>query len=314
MKNLKFAILGAGIISHRFVKGFRGVKGAKLFAVASRDLKKAEEYAEQYNIPLAYGSYEEMLEDPNIDVVYIATPPFLHFEQVMMCLKAGKHVICEKPFMQDSKEIETAFLYAKTHGLVLMEAMKAVFLPTTKKIKEWIEKGMIGTVRFMEASYCYRGEFEENHWVYQKELAGGGMYDVGVYAVAFLNEIANSPIRKHHRISQYNKQGSDDFTQIIVQYDNDIIASMRGAIGLKTDNIARIYGNLGKIEIPNFWKTNIAYCYEGENLVETYKIEQESEFTYQIQEIIDCIQEGQSESKIMSEEASLKIIRLIESD
>ena len=233
MKELKFAILGPGIISHRFVKGFRHTKGAVLYGVASRDFEKAKQYAQEYNIPCVYQDYGEMLADSEVDVVYIATPPFLHYEQVMMCLKAGKHVICEKPFMQYSNEIQAAFAYAKKNNLVLMEAMKVAFLPTTKKVESWIQSGQIGRLKYIEASYCYAGHFHDDHWVNQRELAGGGMYDVGVYAVAFINQIVKSPVKTHYRLSQYNKQGSDDFSLITVQYENGVIGSMRGAIGLK---------------------------------------------------------------------------------
>ena len=309
---LKFAILGPGIISHRFVKGFRFTKGATLYAVASRNLKKAEDYAKEYQIPKAYGSYSEMLEDQEIDVVYIATPPFLHYEQVMQCLKAGKHVICEKPFMRKVEEIEKAFAYAKKHNLVLMEAMKVAFLPTTKQAKKWIAEGRIGELRYIEASYCYNGKFPDSHWVYQKELGGGGMFDVGVYALAYANAIADAPIKTWHRLSQINEHGSDDFSQIIIAYENGVIASTRGAIGLKTENVANIYGTEGKIVVENFWKSNTATLFSEEGEEETFSIAQESEFTYQIQEIIDCILEEKEESEIMSAAASVAILRLIE--
>ena len=312
MGKLKFAILGPGIISHRFVKGFRFTAGAELYAVASRDLRKAEDYAKEYQIPKAYGSYVEMLEDKEIDVVYVATPPFLHFEHVMLCLKAGMHVICEKPFMSNVAEAKEAFAYAKKNKLVLMEAMKVVFLPTTKQAKKWIAEGRIGEIRYIEASYCYRGNFPDTHWVYQKELAGGGMFDVGVYALAYANAIANSPIKTWHRLSQENKHGSDDFTQILIQYENGVIASTRGAIGLKTDNVAKIYGTEGKIEVENFWKSSSATLFDDEGNAEVFSLNQESEFVYQIQEMIDCVSTGNNESEIMSEAASLAILQLIE--
>ena len=310
-KDLNFAILGPGKISHRFVKGFGFTTGAKLLAVASRDINKAVDYAKEYNIPKAYGSYQEMLQDNEIDAVYIATPPKFHYQQVMMCLEANKHVICEKPFLATKEELKHVFDYAKEKNLFLMEAMKSVFLPTTKQVKKWLDEKLIGDVKYIEASYCYDGDFDDSHWVYDRNNMGGGMFDVGVYPVAYVNALMNSTIVEKNRLSHINKHGSDDFTLITLRYENGVIASLRGAIRLNTDNKAYIYGTKGKIVVSDYWKANKAtlYTYNGQEIV--FELEQPSEFTYQIQEVIDCIKTGKIQSDIMGYEASLQLLDIV---
>lgn len=310
-KILNFGILGPGIISHRFVNGFQYTTGGNLFGVASRDIEKAKEYAKQYNIPNVYTSYQEMIDDPKIDVIYIATPPFLHYEQVLLCLNGGKHVICEKPFVATRKQVQELFRVAREKNVFLMEAMKAVFLPATKEVKKWILENKIGQIKYIQASYCYDGKFPETHWVYQKDLMGGGMFDVGVYPVAYINELMNSEIVERNRISIINKYESDDFTEIVVRYSNGVVASLQGAITLQMDNKAVIYGTKGKIIVEHFWKANKAILVVYDSGIEEFEVNQPSEFTYQIQEVIDCIHQGKIQSDIMGEKASLQVLEVI---
>lgn len=311
-RKIRFGIMGPGIISHRFVLGTRFVEDCELFAVASRDLLKAQEYAAKYKIPHAYGGYRELLEDERVEVVYIATPTFMHFSQVMDCLKNGKHVLCEKPFMATSNEIREAFKYAKEHDLFLMEAMKAVFTPAMQQVQRFIETGMIGELKYLEASYCYKFSGNKNHWVYQQELAGGGMMDVGVYALAMVHMLANSPIVESKKMSMEADFSADMMSQILSKYQNGVMSSACGGIGFKTENKLCVYGTKGQIIAQDFWKTDsVLLKREGlEDLVIQYC--SKSEFQYQIGHVVSCIQTGRIESPLMSEEASLKIMQSIE--
>ncbi len=312
MKCINFGIIGPGTIAHRFVKGMKYVESGQITAVASRDLEKAKSFAKQYEIDKYYGSYDEMLDDPAIDVVYIATPPHLHFDQVMQCLKKKKHVVCEKPFMVNSAQIKRAFAYAKSRNLFLMEAMKAVFLPTTIQAKKWIDDGKIGELKYIDASYCYDGKFDKSHWVYKKELGGGGMFDVGVYAAAYVQYMINSNIQSISKKSLVNDQQSDDLSCINILFKNNIIATIRGAIGVQTENKAMIYGTLGYIECNHFWKTDEVVLHVYGQDEEVYTVNQPSEFTYQIQEVVNCVLQGKNESNILSEEFSIGILDMIE--
>ncbi|MEF9919771.1 MAG: Gfo/Idh/MocA family oxidoreductase [Erysipelotrichaceae bacterium] len=312
MSKIRFAILGPGNISKRVVKGMKQVEELELYGVAARSLNKAEAFQIEYNIPHAYGSYEACLEDKNVDAVYIATPTQAHFDMVMEALRHGKHVMCEKPFMVHSKQVKVAFQYAKEHQLLLMEAFKANFLPVTKQVKKWMETGLIGKVRYLEGSYCYKFDGEKDHWVYTKKYGGGGLYDVGIYPLGFCNYLANSPVIDFKSTSLLNTSGVDDLTQVLLTYENGLMASIRGGIGISTKNIAYIYGEDGYIEIPDFWKCDKAYLHQGDKVTIFEEKHNKDEFKYEIQAFVNDLLNHKVEDDIMSENASYQNLRIME--
>jgi len=307
---IRFGILGPGKISHRFVNGMKDVKGACIIAAASRDLKKAEDFCKLYGIEKAYGSYEEMLRDESIDAVYIATPPFVHQQQILMCLLAGKHVLCEKPLMKTSEEARECFALAKRKGLLLMEATKGVFTPTFLKMKELVETGVLGKISLVEGSYCYNGGFDETHWVKKQSLAGGGMYDVGIYALSAVLCLLNQKVTDVKRMDLAEKDCLG-LTMMMLRFDDDVIASVRGAITLDTENKLHIYGEKGNIECEHFWKSH-DFVLSTADSQKQYHFEFDSEFTFEIQHFVDCIEKGLAESPVLSEEMSCLFLDLMD--
>jgi predicted dehydrogenase len=306
---IHFAILGPGKISHRFTKGMKDVKNAEIVAVASRDFNKAKEYCELYDIKKAYGSYEEMLQDKEIDAVYIATPPFVHAQQIKMCLNAGKHVLCEKPLMKTSAEAKECFALAKEKGLMLMEATKGVFIPPFLKIKELVHDNVLGPVSYVEASYCYDGNFGEDHWVKDQALAGGGMYDVGIYALSAVLCLLDKEVID---VKRMDIKGNNclDFTQILLHF-GDVVASVRGAITVNTQNKLFVYGKKGHIECEFFWKCHdFVVRMDGHEV--KYHFDFDSEFTYEIQHFVDCIEKGLAESPVLSEKMSCLMLDIMD--
>ena len=306
---IRFAILGPGKISHRFTKGMKDVDNAQIVAVASRDLKKAQEYCTLYGIEKAYGSYEEMLCDTEVDAVYIATPPFVHADQIKMCLNAGKHVLCEKPLMKTSHEAKECFALAKQKGLMLMEATKGVFIPPFLKIKELVHENALGPVSYIEASYCYDGNFGEDHWVKDQALAGGGMYDVGIYALSAVLCLLDKEVTD---VKRMDIKGNNclDFTQILLHF-GDAVASVRGAISVNTQNKLFIYGKKGHIECEFFWKCH-DFVVRVDGHEENYHFDFHSEFTYEIQHFVDCIEKGLVESPVLSEAMSCLMLDIMD--
>ena len=307
---IRFGILGPGKISRRFVKGMKDVKGAEIYAAASRDESKAKDYCKLYDIPKAYGSYEEMLKDESVDAVYIATPPFVHKEQIMMCLQAGKHVLCEKPLLKTSEDARECFELAKKKGLVLMEATKGVFTPTFLKIKELVNSGVLGKVSFVEGSYCYKGDFDENHWGRKQDLAGGGMYDVGIYSLSAVICLLNQKVVDVKRMDLADKECLG-FTQMMLRFEDDVIASVRGAITLNTQNKLLIYGEKGFIECESFWKSH-DFILKLNQKETQFHFEFDSEFTFEIQHFVDCIEKGLTESPVLSEEVSCMFLDIMD--
>ena len=313
MQCIKFGIIGPGTISHRFVKGLRHVPRAELAAVASRDQQKALRYADEYQIPFVFTDYEALFLSEQVDAVYIATPPHTHFDLVMEALKHHKHVICEKPFMLNHKQAETAFAYAKEQNCVLMEAMKAVFLPVTKQVENWLADGGIGEIKYMEASYSYLFPHDDlNHWVFKKEYRGGGMFDVGCYPLAYTMHLCRSKIAETKAMHVDGVTGTDEITQLLIRYEDGRMASVRGGIGVDTRNDAMIYGTKGHISIPDFWKAERAYrSIDGQEEV-FEELHDKAEFRYEIAHFTDLILQGKRESDIWSSAQSIAMLKLME--
>lgn len=313
MRNQKvcFGILGPGKISHRFMKGIAFANNAEVIAVSSRDKAKAQTYAEQYQIPYVYDDYEAMLKNDEIDIVYIATIPSVHFEHIMLCLKHNKSVMCEKPLLAESEQIKACFAYAKQQGLFLMEAQKAPFNYLNQEILHQIQNGLIGEVKYIEASYCYDGFASKyDHWVFRYE-DGGGMFDVGVYAIAYANLMAQSTIKNIKAMANRAITGCDVFAVALLEYQNGIKAQVKGAIELKTENKAMIYGTKGYIETYDFWKNDHATVYLDDKCYQI-TVEMPTDFFPEIEHAIACVLNGLVESPIMSESASLEIMKVLE--
>lgn len=308
---INFGIIGPGKISHRFIKGMKDVKGANIIACASRDINRAQEVARQYDFENFYDSYEKLLCNKDIDAVYIATPPHTHKELILLSLAHGKHVISEKPLMGKSIDAQECFDFAKEKGLMLMEANKGPFTPIFNQAKEWIEQGQIGKIQYIDGSDSYRQYFEENHWVLLRDEAGGGMFDVGVYPLAFADCLMNCEVIEKTRMSLDHNGQCDGFEQLLLRYENGVIASIRGGIDVQTINKIVIYGEDGYIESKNFWRSHDIKLVQGDKVTEKH-FEFNSEFTFEIQHFVDCIKNNLSESPIMSAKRSVGLIKIIE--
>lgn len=308
---IKFGIIGPGKISHRFIKGMKDVKGAKIIACASRNIEKAQEVATQYGFEYAYDSYEKMLCNDEIDAVYIATPPHTHKELILLSLSHGKHVLSEKPLMGKSSDAKECFDFAKEKGLMLMEANKGPFTPIFKQAKEWVDEGKIGRVLYIDGSDSYRHYYDDDHWVLLRDEAGGGMFDVGVYPLVFTDCLMNCEVIEKKRMALDHNGQCDGFEQLLLRYENDVMASIRGGIDIQTINKIVIYGEDGYIESENFWRSHDIKLVQGEQSIEKH-FDFNSEFTFEIQHFVDCIKNNLNESPVMSAKRSVGIIKIIE--
>ena len=307
---LNIGIIGCGKIAQRFMKGALELEDVKVIACAARELDRAEQFARKYEIESAYGSYDEMLECNDLDAIYIATPPFMHEEHIRSCLNHNKHVLCEKPFVKNSDTVHSLFKLAQEKSLVLMEANKTIFTPTWLSIRDALQKGLIGDVRYLEGSYTYRFPTTD-HWVFDPMRMGGGMMDVGVYPLTVALSLAGLNVKEMKKMVMFNNQGSDDLTHMLLKFENGIMASIKGGIGIDTDNHFTIYGDLGKIRVPRFSKNPYYFLEVYGDEEETIKLKFDSEFKFEIEHFAHCIREGLRESPWMSEAMSAKIIELI---
>ena len=313
MKNV--AILGLGNIANRVAKGVLSSEKACLYAVASRKLENAKSFADKYGASKYYGSYEEMLVDSNVDLVYICTPNAFHYEQIKLCLSHGKHVICEKPMVKNEELVRELFAMAREKGCFLMEAEKTMFTPLNKKIKEMIAEGEIGKLHTIRAMYCSDGldGLALDHWVLGEDF-GGCTYDIGVYPICAAHFYADSKMKEFRAEAVKSPDFKCDFgMDADVFYENGIYANVRSNWFYQAENKGKavLVGDKGYFEIPAYWKGNKGYLHK-EGQVTEIVVDMESDFEGEITHAIECIEAGLPESPVLGEEMSVEIIRVAE--
>ena len=312
---LNFGIIGIGNIAHRVAKGILCSPKANLYAVASRNKENAKEFKEQYGAEKAYGSYEELLNDSEVDVVYICTPNALHFDQIMLCLSYGKHVVCEKPMVADEVQVKKLFAEARRKGCFLMEAEKTMFTPLNVKLKQMVREGVIGKLQAIRAEYSYDvlKEVDTDHWVLEKEM-GGSAYDIGVYPISFAHFMAGSKMQDLQVEKLMHPEYSCDFgMQADILYENGVYGFLKTNWFYTAEHkgSAILAGDEGYIKVPAFWKSTKAYLYK-DGKVEEISVEMESDFEGEVTHAAECIEKGLLESPVLGEEMSLEIVRVVD--
>ena len=313
MKNV--AVMGLGYISKRVAEGVALSQNANLYAFASRDINKAKEMAEKMQVSYYYGSYEEMLANPDIDVVYICTPNALHYDQIMLCLSYGKHVVCEKPMVADEVQVKKLFAEARRKGCFLMEAEKTMFTPLNVKLKQMVREGVIGKLQAIRAEYSYDvlKEVDTDHWVLEKEM-GGSAYDIGVYPISFAHFMAGSKMQDLQVEKLMHPEYSCDFgMQADILYENGVYGFLKTNWFYTAEHkgSAILAGDEGYIKVPAFWKSTKAYLYK-DGKVEEISVEMESDFEGEVTHAAECIEKGLLESPVLGEEMSLEIVRVVD--
>ncbi|NJK98253.1 MAG: Gfo/Idh/MocA family oxidoreductase [Bacteroidales bacterium] len=308
-KTIKWGILGTGNIAHKFAEGLRNVNYAEIFAVGSRNLNTALEFGSHYNISRAYGSYEGLSKDQDVDVIYIATPHNLHFSNTMMCLNNGKHVLCEKPFAVNGFEVRQMIQKAREKNLFLMEAMWSRFIPHIIKAKELINAGTIGEIKLLKADFGINFPFDETHRVYNRELIGGSLMDVGIYPV-FLSLLLFGKPKLIKAIAGLGPTSVDHNCSISFQYDKDLITVLYSSIVARTPVTAEIFGTKGKITFDEWWFTPVPIHHTDEH-GESCQIKLNytgNGYNYEADEVVKCILSGKNQSELMTWSDSLLLI------
>lgn len=310
---IRVGIMGLGQIAHRVAKGIQHAKHAQLYAVGSRTIEKAEEFQKTYHAVKAYGDYEELLQDTDVDMIYICTPNSFHFEHIKAALLHGKHVLCEKPLVANSEQVKECFQLARTQKRFLMEAEKTLFTPLNQKLMQLLKEGAIGTLNYIEGSYSYPMDaagMNEDHWCFSKE-DGGSVYDVGVYPICYANWFSQGHIQSVQAVKECAPRGYDVFTQALITYDNGVFASVRSGWKQWMDNRGVLYGSEGVIETENFWKNTKAVLKKNGNIT-PIEVEMQSDFTGEVEHAVQCIEEGLLESPVLGERQSLEIMKVLE--
>lgn len=311
-KQINVGIIGAGKIAKKFAEGIYALSEAKLYAVASRDLERAKEFGETFGAEKAYGNYEEMLQDKALDLVYISTPNALHKEHALLCIKNNKHVICEKPFTSNARELEEVIVAAKQQDVFLMEAMWTRYLPVIREIRQIIEEGKIGEIQHIEADFCFAAA-DRKSIKFDRALAGGALMDVGIYPISLASMVLKQQPIQIKAVAMIGEAEVDERTSMIFEYANGAQAILNCAITLEKPRSAYIVGEKGYIYLPTLWfATKAIIKIEGQEAYEIVNQEVANGYQFELEEAISCITSGKKESELMKLEESLQIMSTLD--
>jgi predicted dehydrogenase len=266
LKTIRWGILGTGTVARDFVQGLRSIEDASPIAVASRTLEKAQSFAQQFAIPKPYGSYAELVADPEIDVVYVATPHTRHKQDCILCLEAGKPVLCEKPFAVSAAEACEVIQLARQRQLFCMEAMWMRFMPLMQKVRELIRSGAIGEVRMLTAEFGYPTEFDPENRFFNPKLGGGALLDRGVYPLSLAFDLFGEPTQVSSQAA-IGSTGVDEQSAMVLEFLGGKLALLSASLCTRSSNAATIVGTLGKIQIHEPF-----YCPEKISLTQFPKL------------------------------------------
>ena len=293
---MKIGVLGAGKISHKTVPAMIELEEIECWAVASRSLEKAQAFAEEYGFRKAYGSYEEMLADPEVELVYVATPHSHHYEHMMLCLKHGKAVLCEKAFTMNAKQAREVMEYAKAQGLFVAEAIWPRYMPSRKMINDVIESGVIGKVNTLTANLSY--VIHEVPRIYRPELAGGALLDIGVYGINFALMHFGTDIDRVESSVQMTPTGVDGMETITIFYKDGRMAVLTHSIYARSDRKGIIHGDKGYIVVENINNPQSVSVFDLEDkMIAHYDVPRQiNGYEYQFAECAKALAEGRTES------------------
>lgn len=315
MNKIRFGIIGTGGIASKFAQALSMSENAVPAAVSSRNEENGKRFADQNGIGQIYVGAGEMVQAPDLDVIYVATPHPFHFENCMLALKAGKHVLCEKPMVTKKADAEALFAEAKKNHVLLMEGMWSRFLPNVEKAKEWIDSGRIGKVTFIDGIFSFAvDERNPKPRLVDPKLGGGSLWDLGVYTVEMASYFAGAnPLGWEGLVTDYC-YGTDGAAVMALSYSGDILATLRTGIVCDAPAKMTILGTKGRIELPRFYLGNEVRLYEGNELKETLRnsFELPEGFLWEIEAVVRYVREGITESPVVKPEDTIATTEILE--
>lgn len=313
MKKVKWGILGAGGIAHKFAADFcSAVTNGELCAVASRNFDKAGQFANKYNITNIHGNYESLVADKDIDIIYIATTHNFHYNHILLCLNNGKHVLCEKPITLNAKELDKVAQLAGQKKLFIMEAMWTRFLPTILQAQQWAQQGLIGDIEVIQANFGIDFPYNPQGRLYNINLAGGALLDIGIYILTIADVFAQSDIETIDIVGKIGETGIDEQVGLQIVFKNKIKAQLFTSIKSRMINHACIYGPKGYIEISDFWMTKQARLVSNNYNTEYIDKTPEMGYNHEAQAVGDCILKGLTQCPQMPIAYSQRILTIMD--
>lgn len=308
-----FGIMGAGNIAVRFCDAVNRLAGCEVTAAASKSMERAERFAERNHLPKAYDSYEEMLQKEDLDCVYIATTPDAHYALAKLCVKYHVPVLCEKAMFMSSADAKDLFAEAEKNGVFVMEAMWSRFLPTLQTAKRWIAEGKIGEANCLTIAVGTAFDREANKRNFDPKLGGGAAFDLTVYCYEIAELFFGSEIEKTDVSVIWEESGIDLINYVQVKYKDKIATLISSCVSMLEEKLV-ISGTKGRIEIPHphYGNENFLFDYSGNPAEHFIDEKTENGFVYEIQEVMDCIARGETESSVVPHELTIRCAELFD--
>lgn len=309
MKTYKIGILGTGGIAEKMAITLGGMTGVKRYAVASRTQDKAEAFAREWHFEKAYSSYEALADDPDVDLIYIATPHSHHYEQACMCINKGKPVLCEKAFTANSRQAEALLQLAHERKVFITEAIWTRYMPLSLKIQELIRKGAIGTPYMLSANLGYPVAYKER--MQRPELAGGSLLDLGVYPLNFAAMAFGTDIERTVSACSKTATGMDEQESITLFYKDGKMATLQASMLAKSDRQGIISGDKGHLIVENINNPqSVRIVDSAYNTTAVYYAPQQiTGYEYQVAASIEALEKGWLESPYMPHKETLRIMK-----
>ncbi len=314
---MKFAILAAGGIAHKMAEAVTGIKKAgtariQKYAVASRDISRAEEFAKKWGFEKAYGSYEELAADPEVELVYVASPHSHHYEHAKLCLEHGKHVLVEKAFTVNAAQAEELMKLAREKQLLLTEAIWTRYMPSRRMINDLLESGIIGKISSMTANLGY--PLMDVPRLVQPELAGGALLDLGVYSITMALMLFHEEITDVVSAAVFSPEGVDWMNSITLTFADGKMAVLNSNMTARTDRRAIVNGDEGYMEITEINNPEEIRVFDRDGMLkECCQVpEQINGYEYEVLACIRAIEEEKLECEEMPHSETLRVMRLMD--
>ena len=298
--NIRFGIIGLGKISNRFAKVLNTARGVELAAVASRDQARSDAFAATYGAKRAYAGYQDVINDPDVDIIYDGLTHNFHYEMTKLCLENHKAVLCEKPFVTCKKDAEELAALSRENKTFLMEAMWTRCMPAFQQARAWVKDGCIGEVKLITSHFNFKGEYDPNSRLYNPALAGGSLFDVGIYPIDLATGImAEAPVEVNGT-AIISESGVDAASAIALRFAGGAVASLSCGFLVETPRNSVIYGTEGRIELDNCTGPVRAELFDsrGRRIKRFFKPVADG-FIYQIEHAAECVRAGKLESDLI---------------
>ncbi len=312
-KRFNWGLLGPGRIAQQFADGLASIDDAALYAVASSNPERGKAFAEKNGGEKVYTSYEALVNDPQVDAVYIATPHTMHFENTMLCLNAGKPVLCEKPLTVNAAETRKLIETARGQNVFLLEALWTRFLPIYAQIRQWLDEGSIGDLHLISSTFGFSIPKDKDERWLNPELAGGTLLDMGVYPISTSQWVVGQNPESFGAKAILSETGVDLMTSGVLKYPNGVISQFTTSFLSNDVNDMFIYGVNGYIRIhANYWAATRATLSVNDTEITVNRPVRAGGFEYQTEEAMRCIRAGLLESPGMTHAQTLANMELMD--